>query len=223
MYESTDDPYCYPGTTVLKNRRDLRTQEALDRFETAITAQRFDEPLPAGKLTEQHYRQVHRHLFRDVYSWAGEYRTVRISKGDSSFCYPEYIPREMAKLFTGLRRDNNLSGLSAQQFARKAASLLSNLNAIHPFRDGNGRSQMAFITLLAARAGHPLHLARLVPADFMTAMIRSFQGDEEPAGPTPSSTALTEMAAGQTCAVRFGVCTPGRIFIDISLSFSYKT
>jgi cell filamentation protein len=115
-----------------------------------------------------------------VYSWAGEYRLVRISKGDSPFCYPEYIPQEMTKLFTGLRRDNNLNGLSAQQFARKAASFLSNLNAIHPFRDGNGRSHMAFTTLLAARAGHPLHLARLVPVDFMTAMIRSFQGDEEP-------------------------------------------
>jgi cell filamentation protein len=180
MYDSVDDPYCYPGTTVLKNRRDLRTQQALDRFETAITAQRFDEPLPAGKLTEQHYCRVHRHLFRDVYGWAGEYRTVRISKGDSPFCYPEYIPQEMGKLFTGLRRDNNLSGLSAQQFARKAANFLSNLNAIHPFRDGNGRSQVAFMAMLAARAGHPLHLARLVPVDFMAAMIRSFQGDEAP-------------------------------------------
>jgi len=179
MYDSIDDPYCYPGTTVLKNRRNLRTQEALSRFEIAITAQRFDEPLPAGKLTEQHYRRVHRHLFGDLYTWAGEYREVRISKGDSPFCYPEYIAQEMSKLFAGLRRDKNLGGLSAEQFARKAASFLANLNAIHPFRDGNGRSQMAFTALLAARAGHPLHLARLVPTDFMAAMIRSFQGDEE--------------------------------------------
>ena len=94
MYDSIDDPYCYPGTTVLGNRRDPRTRErALDRFETAITAQRFSEPLPTGKLTERHYRRVHRHIFRDVYAWAGEYREkVRISKGDSTFCYPEYIP-----------------------------------------------------------------------------------------------------------------------------------
>jgi cell filamentation protein len=123
MYDSTDDPYCYPGTTVLKNRRNLRSQGALDRFETAITAQRFSEPLPAGKLTEQHYQRVHRHLFRDIYSWAGQYREgVRISKGDSTFCYPEYIPNEMKKLFAGLRRDNFLKNLSAEQFAQKAAS-----------------------------------------------------------------------------------------------------
>lgn len=180
MYDSVDDPYCYPGTTVLKNRRNLRTQQALDRFETAITAQRFDEPLPSGKLTEQHYRRVHRHLFKDVYDWAGEYRTVRISKGDSAFCYPENIQREMTSLFAKLRRDDNLVGLSKQQFARKAASFLSDLNAIHPFRDGNGRSQMAFAALLAARAGHPLRLARLVPVDFIDAMIQGFRGNEEP-------------------------------------------
>jgi cell filamentation protein len=180
MYDSIDDPYCYPGTNVLKNRRNLRTQEALDRFETAITAQRFNEPMPAGKLTEQHYRRVHRHIFRDVYTWAGEYREkVRITKGDSTFCYPEHISRQMAKLFEGLRRDNNLEGLSAQEFARGAATFLATLNAVHAYRDGNGRSQLAFIGLLANAAGHLLHLDRIVPEDFLAAMIRSFQGSEE--------------------------------------------
>jgi cell filamentation protein len=181
MYDSTDDPYCYPRTTVLRNRRNLRSQGELDRFETAITAQRFSEPLPAGKLTEQHYQRVHRHLFRDIYSWAGQYREgVRISKGDSTFCYPEYIPNEMKKLFAGLRRDNFLKNLSAEQFAQKAASFLANLNAIHPFRDGNGRSQVAFMALVAAAAGHPLRLSRVEPDDFKAAMIRSFKGEEKP-------------------------------------------
>ena len=181
MYSSIDDPYCYPGTTVLRNRRDLRTQQALDRFETAITAQRFNEPMPTGKLTEQHYRRVHRHIFADVYTWAGKYREkVRISKGDSTFCYPEHILRQMARLFENLRRDNNLQSLPAQEFARRSANFLATLNAIHPFRDGNGRSQLAFMGLLANAAGHPLHFERIVPDDFMSAMIHSFQGDEEP-------------------------------------------
>lgn len=180
MYDSIDDPYCYPGTNVLKNRRDLRTQDALDRFETAITAQRFNEPMPVGKLTEQHYQRVHRHIFRDVYAWAGEYREkVRISKGDSTFCYPEHIPREMTKLFEGLRRNNYLQGLSAQEFAQRAAAFLATLNAVHAFRDGNGRNQLAFMGLLAKAAGHPLHFDRIIPEDFLAAVIRSFQGDEE--------------------------------------------
>jgi cell filamentation protein len=181
MYESIDDPYCYPGTSVLKNRRNLRTQEALERFETAITAQRFNEPMPAGNLTERHYRRVHRHIFGDIYTWAGEYREkVRISKGDSMFCYPEHVPRQMAKLFDDMRRDRNLQGLSAEEFARGAATFLATLNAIHPFRDGNGRSQLAFLSILANTAGHPLHLDRITPPEFLAAMIRSFHGDEAP-------------------------------------------
>ena len=178
MYDSIDDHYCYAGTTVLKNRRDLRKQEALDRFELAISTQRATEPLPLGKLNEFHYKRIHWHFFRDVYAWSGECRDVPISKGDSPFCFPEYIPGEMKKLFTGLWRDNNLTGLTAEQFAPKAASFLADLNSIHAFRDGNGRSQMAFMNLLAIRAGHPLRLSKIVAKDFLVAMIRAHQGDE---------------------------------------------
>ena len=180
MYDVFDDPYCYPGTAVLKNRRNLRTEEALARFETAMTTQRLDEPLPAGRLTIRHYCAVHRHLFQDIYRWAGRYRTVRISKGGNAFCYPEHIQREMVKLFNGLHRDNRLRGLSAKDFARSAAAFLATLNVIHPFRDGNGRAQLAFMALVADHGGHRLHLEKLQPERFLAAMIRSFHGDEGP-------------------------------------------
>jgi fido (protein-threonine AMPylation protein) len=80
--------------------------------------------------------------------------------------------------FTGLGSDNFLAGLSNEDFARKAATFLATLNAIHMFRDGNGRAQLAFMALLADAAGHPLHLDRLEPEMFLRAMIRSFHGDE---------------------------------------------
>jgi fido (protein-threonine AMPylation protein) len=97
MYESGPDPYCYPGTTVLKNRLGLRRQEELDAFEAMITAQRGEEPLPRGRLGYAHYRAIHRHLFQDVFDWAGKIRTVRIAKGASMFCYPEHIDAEMRR------------------------------------------------------------------------------------------------------------------------------
>src|SRR5262245_28163996 len=99
MYEVTRDPYCYAGTTVLKNIPGLRDAVALERFEAIATAQRSDEPFPFGRLSVAHYRAIHRHLFQDVYEWAGQYRTVRISMGDSMFCYPEHIPAQMRALF----------------------------------------------------------------------------------------------------------------------------
>ena len=178
MYDAVPDPYCYDGTTVLKNIPGIRNQAALDEFEAAITAQRSDEPLPSGRLSVAHYRAIHRHLFQDVYSWAGKFRTVRISKDGSAFCYPENIAREMTSLFGTLREKRYLKDLDRDAFVGEAARFLSTLNAIHPFREGNGRTQTTFLTLLAAHAGQPFDLDCLDPERFLAAMVTSFHGDE---------------------------------------------
>jgi cell filamentation protein len=163
-----------------KNKLGLKTQEELDAFEAEITAQRAEEPLPAGRLTYPHYRAIHRHLFQDVYDWAGKIRTVRISKGGIMFCYPESIGREMSKLFGTLTRQHKLKKTVPSEFATNAAHFLAELNAIHPFREGNGRTQLTFLTLLAEGAGHPVTLERLDPDEIMKTMIESFGGDEKP-------------------------------------------
>jgi cell filamentation protein len=123
---------------------------------------------------------VHRHLFQDVYRWAGRYRTVRMSKDQSSFCFPENIAREMRGVFGRLQDADFLRGREKDGFAEGAARFLTYLNAIHPFREGNGRTQLTFTTLLAAKAGHPFELSRLDPESFLQAMIDSFFGDEAP-------------------------------------------
>jgi len=87
MYGAVADPYCYQGTTVLKNIPGFRDQDALDRFEAVATAQRADEPLPLGRLDVRQYRLIHRHLFQDVYRWAGRFRTVR-TKVEALFAIP---------------------------------------------------------------------------------------------------------------------------------------
>lgn len=128
----------------------------------------------------RHYCAIHRHLFQDIYAWAGTFRTVRLGKNSSVFCYPEHIAREMRRLFADLKRDRYFCGLSPNAFADKAARFLATLNAIHPFREGNGRTQTTFLALLADRAGHPLTVDRLRPEPFLAAMIASFNGDEAP-------------------------------------------
>jgi cell filamentation protein len=179
MYEAEQDPYCYPGTTVLINRAGLRDQAELEQFEAESTIQRFNQPLPAGRLSYSHYRAIHQHLFQDVYEWAGKLRTVRISKGTSTFCYPEHIDREMRRLFTRLTEQKHLRGLDALPFAAKAAHFIAELNAIHPFREGNGRTQLSFLIALAEVAGHPLDLEKLRPEAMLRAIIASFGGDDE--------------------------------------------
>lgn len=178
MYEVDDDIYCYPGTTVLKNRLDLKDPVRLSEFEAEITDQRAREPLPDGTQDVAHYKSVHRHLFQDVYDWAGRTRSVRISKGGNPFCFPEFIDAQMNALFGALAADDYLYGLDRNAFAKKAAHFLAELNAIHPFREGNGRTQLTFLVLLAEEAGHPLDLERLDPREFLDATIESFGGDE---------------------------------------------
>ncbi len=177
MYAASDDPYVYPGTDVLKNLMDIRDAQTLEAFELEMTTLRADEALPTGDFDPSHYRSIHRHLFQDVYEWAGEYRTIRTGKGGNWFCYPEYIQPETEKLFAGLSANGLFVGGSVDQFVEAAATFLSELNAIHPFREGNGRAQLAFMHELAGKAGHPLDLEKLRPQHFLQAMIASFAGE----------------------------------------------
>jgi cell filamentation protein len=179
MYDAADDPYCYSGTKVLKNRANLRRERDLRQFELAMTTQRFDEPLPFGRFSTTHYCAIHRHLFQDVYSWAGKFRSVRISRNQSAFCYPENIAKELRRLFADLKKQQFLRDLTVKDFVTSAAHFLAELNAVHAFRDGNGRAQFAVMAMIADRAGHPFNLAKLRPKQFLNAMVASFFGKEE--------------------------------------------
>jgi cell filamentation protein len=178
MYDAVADPYCYPDTNILINKLNLRDQKQLDAFEAEITMQRASEPFPGGRLSYTHYCAIHRHIFQDVYAWAGKIRTVRISKDGSMFCYLEHIDGQMRKLFGELRKNSHFRGQSVGEFSQKASHFLTELNAIHPFREGNGRSQLALLTLLAEGAEHPLSLNNLDPNEMLTAMMTGFSGKE---------------------------------------------
>jgi cell filamentation protein len=180
MYDAVADDYCYPGTTILKNKLELKDAAELDAFEAEVSDARADEELPAGNLDFAHFKAVHRHLFQDVYDWAGKIRTVRMSKGGNPFAFPDNIENEANKLFTQLKNDKFLRDQSVEIFAEKSAHFLSELNVIHAFREGNGRTQLSFFLLLAEQAGHPVNLERFDPDAFLDAMITSFNGDEAP-------------------------------------------
>lgn len=176
-YEVFNDPNCYRGTFVLKNKAGLRDGALLEAFELEMTTLRSNEPLPDGAFDYVHFRAVHRHIFQDVYAWAGKPRTVRTSKGGNHFCYPENIDAEMVKLFARLQDDVFIGGASRTAFVKAVSAFLGELNAIHAFREGNGRTQLAFLHIIALRAGHPLKLSKIQPEPFMAAMIASFDMD----------------------------------------------
>ncbi|WP_256754753.1 Fic family protein [Mesorhizobium sp. Mes31] len=174
-YDAFDDPYAYKGTTTLKNKLGLRDPSLLEAFELEMTTLRAGEPLPRGRYDPSHYRRVHYHLFQDVYSWAGKYRTVRTAKAGNPFCFPEYIDGEMKRLFNVL--PSVIGAETAEAFVTEAAHFLGELNAIHPFREGNGRSQLSFMAMLGERAGYPMDFSRIRRETFLPAMITSYAGD----------------------------------------------
>ena len=99
-------------------------------------------------------------------------------KGGNPFCFPENIDDQATRLFGDLQADRFLQGLDGSAFAHKAAHFLAELNAIHAFREGNSRSQLTFLALLADYAGHPIDLDKLDPLEMLDTMIASFDGDE---------------------------------------------
>lgn len=179
-YFADDDPYQAEGLPVLRNRAGLTDPHALEVFEALSVTQRSEEPFPEGAFDASHFQAIHRHLFQDVYDWAGERRTIRLFKDGSPFCYPDSFDQELHRLFEWLSDRHYLSGLAPEAFASSAAHFLSELNAIHLFREGNGRAQTAFLAMLAAQAGHPLAFGKLDPEAWMQAMIMSFYRGTEP-------------------------------------------
>ena len=146
-----DDTYCYPGTDVLRNKAEITNAEDLDAYEGELSTLRSIEILEnpvAGQFNLAHLQRIHLALFQDIYDWAGEIRTVDISRGNSRFANVRFIEAAANDIFNKLARENWLKGLDADALSKRLAHYLSEINALHPFREGNGRVQRIFICLL---------------------------------------------------------------------------
>jgi len=178
-----DDVYCIPGTAVLKNKAGIADQALLDEYEGDFTAIRLLEltqnPV-AGSFDLTHLCKIHQYLFQDVYEWAGEVRSVDIVRGDSRFCNVRQIQSYSNIVFKALAAEKYLLSLEPKVFAARLAHYLSEINAIHPFREGNGRVQRLFISQVAEHAGYSLDFSALDQAALYPVMQASFFGNEQP-------------------------------------------
>ena len=174
----SDRDYCYPPDyTVLRNRLDIRDAGALETAEREFVAQRLLEPVPTGDFDFAHLKAIHRHLFQDIYVWAGEVRTVEIAKGGSRFQPKRFIAAGMADIHRRIVATGYFRGLGPDGFSEGAGPVLGDVNHVHPFREGNGRTQLQYLKQLAACAGHAIDLTRIDPAAWLDASRRSNAGD----------------------------------------------
>ncbi|MFV1761507.1 Fic family protein [Phaeobacter sp. A90a-4k] len=176
----TDKRYCYPPDfVVLKNLLDIRDGKELDRAEREIVLGRTRQGAPSGNLDAQHIRMIHKHLFQDIYDWAGQYRTVEIGKGGRWFHNHQFIEQGMADVERTLQRGNFGQGMNADQYSDFASEVISNLNYVHPFREGNGRTQTEFLRQLSERAGHELDSEKIQRDVWITACHVSHSGTND--------------------------------------------
>jgi cell filamentation protein len=161
-----DDPYCYPGTNCLRNELRTRDPDVLRQVEARIVSVRevaiARETLP-GEYDLDHLKRFHRYLFRDVYAWAGETRTVDIARSGAPFAHWRYVDDHVSSILDDVRRAGWLIGLKFEPFVERLAHYYGELNAAHPFREGNGRTQRAFLRQLSAAAGYRLEWSQLDP------------------------------------------------------------
>ncbi|GFR38712.1 putative adenosine monophosphate-protein transferase y4lH [Insulibacter thermoxylanivorax] len=152
--------YHYPGMNVLKNKLDLRDPKDLEAAELYFTEERLSQPLPkeARELTYEGFLALHKHIFQDLYDWAGKPRNYTTGRGPIPFARPENIETWMRQQFKKLEEYNFLRGLSKDEFAEKAAEIVNEINAAHPFIEGNGRTQRVWLGILAEQAGYKLVL-----------------------------------------------------------------
>lgn len=181
-YSSTVDAYTDPETGVLKNRLGIKDEKALDRAEAAVFMARSlelaREPIK-GNFDLNHLKAIHSKQFGDVYEWAGQLRTVDISKGETRFAHYGQIEREADKLTSQLAREKHLSGLAPEDFSKRAAHYMGEMNVLHPFRDGNGRALREFVGQLAHQNGYEIKWQNIERADMTKASIEAYHGSSD--------------------------------------------
>ena len=178
----TVDPYIHPATGLLRNRLGItdidRLREAEAGLSLAALAELTFRIIP-GAYDLEHLCAFHREIFGDIYPWAGEIRIVGIAKSDP-FCLPQHIDTYSAEVFDSLAKERFLRGLSRDRFVDRLTHYFAEVNAIHPFREGNGRTQRAFFRQLAEEAGWPIEWSALTEDGNIEASMASLRGDNQP-------------------------------------------
>lgn len=179
-YEKTAD-YCYKNTDVLINNLNITNNKDLYEAERELvmlrTSELADNPIK-GSFDFNHLKHINKYLFQDVYRWAGNIRNCNIAKQDL-FCLSDYIDNYAKEIFDKLKREKYFIQYDNDTTLEKLVELFADINALHPFREGNGRSQREFIKCLARVNGIEIDLADVNKKDMIIASHDSINGKYE--------------------------------------------
>ena len=182
LYEARNSIYCYPGSDVLINKLNIKDNQLLSEAERKIVLTKSYELRKNSKIGDfdlNHFLEIHKFLFEDIYPFAGKFRNENIAKGYFSFAEWQYIEPEINRLFDKLKAENYLQGKSREDLVKGLAYYLSELNVLHPFREGNGRTIREFIRELAFFNGYVLDLQNTTSEELLKASVDSIADTKE--------------------------------------------
>ncbi|MCY8737547.1 Fic family protein [Bacillus haynesii] len=168
--------YFYPSTNVLINKFDIMDEEVLEKYERQIVASQILELIKkpiVGEFNLNHLKKIHRFMFEEIYPFAGRIRTEGISKGSTHFAQPDHIETYASAIFSELKKEKHLSKISFDQFCERASYYMSEINILHPFREGNGRAQREFFRMLSMKNGFNIEWGLIDKEEMLDASIRS--------------------------------------------------
>lgn len=179
---SWDNVYCYPNSDILKNKLNIKDKSKLNVAEREFTSLRLAEiekNQVKGIFDLKHLQDIHRYIFQDIYEWSGKIRNVNISKGNM-FCYYENILSYGELIFRKLREEDFLINTENNKIYERLSYYMSEINALHPFREGNGRVQRVFISSLGAVAGYEIDFKQVSNSEMVKISSSAFvNGHEE--------------------------------------------
>jgi len=170
---------CYPGTTVLVNKHNIQDEALLNEIEATVVSAKtvlWEQNPLLSTFDFAHYKAIHRFLFEDLFDWAGEVRTVNISKKGTSFCPFGDIETLADSIFARLHSRKLFRDLELSEFISEIVDFYCVTNDLHPFREGNGRTQRIFITQLIRNAGYEFDFTYVDGDLLMIATIQSANG-----------------------------------------------
>ena len=176
FYNARNSIYCYPGTDILINKLDIHDSNKLFNLEKQIVLAKsyiLRQNVNKYGFDKQHFINIHKFLFEDIYPFAGKFRTDNKSKGNFTFANWEFIEEQLDYLLNKLKSENYLEGLSKEDLSKRLAFYLSELNVLHPFREGNGRTIREFIRELAYKNGYVLDLTQNTAEEIFNASVKS--------------------------------------------------
>ncbi|MDR1328209.1 MAG: Fic family protein [Oscillospiraceae bacterium] len=179
-----DDFYCYPDTKVLINRFNIRNYEILQAAEREFSYAKITKLQQSpfkGTLDLKYLQKIHRFIFEDIYTWAGRIRGGQFfSKGETEFVRAPMIYTYADNIFGKLRNEEWLRRLPREQFIERLAYYMAEINTLHPFREGNGRTQRLFFEESARRARYQINFSDVEPDTLLEADIEAYNKNYAP-------------------------------------------